>query len=202
MAVLPAEVTAVVLAGGRSTRFGSDKAQATWRGRPLLDHVLDRLPAPRAGTVLVLRAEQDHDARPGVIVVHDDPAAPDGPLRGVIAGLEACSGAWAWVVACDQPLIQPSLLEALCAAAPADGLALIPSWQDRWQPLTGLYRTTAAVPLQAQQTAGERSLIDALAAVGCRTFSESRCRRCDPRGRGFLNINRPEQLQELEGHVP
>jgi molybdopterin-guanine dinucleotide biosynthesis protein A len=202
MAVLPAEVTAIVLAGGRSTRFGSDKGLTLWRGRRLVDHVLDRLPVPRAGTVVVLRAEQDRDPPPGVRSVHDDPAAPDGPLRGVIRGLEACPPGWAWVVACDQPLIQAGLLEALCTTALPDDLALVPEWQGRLQPLSGLYRTAAASRLKARQTAGDRSLIDALAAVGFRTFSESRCRRYDPRGLGFLNVNRPEQLQELEGLAP
>ncbi len=192
-------MTAVILAGGRSTRFGSDKGLATWRGRRLVDHVLDRLPVERDGTVLVIRREQDDGAWPGVTTVHDDPARNEGPLRGVIRGLAACRTTWAWIVACDQPLVSADLLLSLRESALPDDLALIPEWNDRLQPLTGLYAVQSGPLLSECGADGEQSLIGALKTVGFRVFTEEECRRCDPRGAGFLNINRPEQFAQLEG---
>ena len=96
----PVAVAAVVLAGGLSSRFGADKSRATWRGRSLAEHVLGSLPAERAQTIVVLRDDQAPDAWPGAQVVRDDPALPEGPLRGVIAGLRACATPLAWIVAC------------------------------------------------------------------------------------------------------
>ncbi|MCK9994980.1 MAG: molybdenum cofactor guanylyltransferase [Candidatus Krumholzibacteria bacterium] len=193
-------MTAVILAGGRSTRFGSDKGLATWRGRRLVDHVLDRLPAGRDGTVLVIREEQDEGSWPGVSIVHDDPDRNEGPLRGVIRGLAACQTYWAWVVACDQPLVSAELLLALQASALPDDQALLPEWKGRLQPLTGMYAVNSGPLLAERETGGEKSLIGALKTVGYRVFTEEKCRRYDHRGLGFLNINRPDQFAELEGY--
>lgn len=192
-------LTAIILAGGRSARFGSDKGLATWRGRRLVDHVLERLPAGRADTVLVLRKEQDQGSWPGITTVHDDPDLGDGPLRGVIGGLAACRTPWAWIVACDQPLISTDLLEALLPSAGPDDLALIPEWNGRLQPLTGLYALETGPLLAACAASGEHSLIGALKTIGFGVFTEEDCRRFDPSGAGFLNINRPEHLAQLEG---
>ncbi|MEN8008300.1 MAG: molybdenum cofactor guanylyltransferase [Candidatus Krumholzibacteriota bacterium] len=192
-------VTAVILAGGRSTRFGSDKGLAEWRGRRLVDHVLDRIPALCRETVLVLREEQDTGDWRNVTIVHDDPARNEGPLRGVVRGLAACSTEWAWVLACDQPLVSPELLLDLLRSATGEDHALIPEWEGRLKPLTGLYSVRSGFLLEQCSDAGEQSLIGALKTVGYRVFPEEDCRRNDPRGGGFLNINRPEHLALLEG---
>jgi molybdopterin-guanine dinucleotide biosynthesis protein A len=202
MALPLADLTPVVLAGGRSTRFGRDKGCAEWRGRRLIDHVLDRLDGCGATPVVVLRAEQEQEIPPDVTVVHDDPARPEGPLRGVIQGLAACRTDWAWIVACDQPLVCPALVVALRAAVSSSDLALIPEWEGRLQPLAGLYATTAGPLLAAQAAAGQRSLIGGLKTIGFRVFDQDECRRVDPRGAGFLNVNRPEHLDQLEGFAP
>lgn len=193
------DVTAVILAGGRSARFGGDKGLAAWRGRRLVDHVLERLPDKRDGTVLVIRREQDDGTWPGVTTVHDDPDLGDGPLRGVIGGLAACRTTWAWVVACDQPLVSADLLQALLQSARPDDLALIPEWDGRLKPVTGLYAVKTGLQLAECAAAGEQSLIGALKTVGFRVFDQEECGRHDPDGIGFLNINRPEQLAQLEG---
>jgi len=193
-------VTAVILSGGRSSRFGSDKGLAEWRGRRLVDHVLDRVPGICSEKVLVLREEQDTGAWLDIPIVHDDPARHEGPLRGVIRGLAACTTEWAWVLACDQPLVCPELLLDLLVYATGDDHAIIPEWKGRLKPLTGLYSVRSGSLLEQCSNGGEQSLIGALKTVGYRVFDEENCRRRDPHGAGFLNINRPEQLAELEGY--
>lgn len=191
------ETTAILLAGGRSTRFGEDKGRAEWRGRTLLEHVADGLPGERAETMLVVREEQAEEYRAaGISLVHDDPSLPDGPLRGVISGLRACETAWAWIVACDQPLVRPALLAGLLGAA--DDRPVIPEWGGRLQPLTALYPAEYAYDLADFAAAGERSLIGALVRAGHLEFEEDACRGFDPDGRSFLNVNTPEQLAEIE----
>jgi len=192
-------VTAVILSGGRSTRFGSDKGLAEWRGRRLVDHVWDRIPGICSQAVLVLREEQDTGAWPGITIVHDDPARHEGPLRGVIRGLAACTTEWAWVLACDQPLVCPELLVDIWSFATGDDHAIIPEWEGRLKPLTGLYSVRSGFLLEQCSDGGEQSLIGALKTVGYRVYDEEECRRWDPKGASFLNINRPEHLALLEG---
>lgn len=192
-------VTAVILAGGRSTRFGSDKGLAEWRGRSLVDHVLDRVPQSCSDKVLVLREEQDTSSWQDIPIVYDDPKRNEGPLRGVIRGLGACTTEWAWVLACDQPLVFPELLVDLLANATGDDHALIPEWEGRLKPLTGLYSVRSGFLLEQCSDRGEKSLIGALKTVGYRVYDEEKCRRWDQRGASFLNVNRPEHLALLEG---
>ena len=199
MAPSPRETTAILLAGGRSARFGSDKGRAEWRGRSLLEHAEANLPFGRAETILVIRADQDADYEgvlPGATLVHDDPDLPDGPLRGVISGLRACETPWAWIVACDQPLVRPEFLAALLRVA--DDRPVIPEWGGRLQPLTALYPSEYAEDLTQFAAAGEPSLIGALLRAGLLVFEENPCREFDPDGRSFLNVNTPEQLEEIE----
>lgn len=192
-------VTAVILAGGRSTRFGSDKGLAEWRGRSLVDHVLDRVPLLGSLKLLVVREGQDTSSWPDVPTVYDDPGRNEGPLRGVICGLGACTTEWAWVLACDQPLVFPELLVDLWSSATVDDHALIPEWEGRLKPLTGLYSVRSGFLLEQCSDRGEKSLIGALKTVGYRVYDEEKCRGWDPRGASFLNVNRPEHLALLEG---
>jgi molybdopterin-guanine dinucleotide biosynthesis protein A len=198
-----AAVTAVVLGGGHSRRYGQEKGLANWRGLSLVDHVLQRLPQPRRGTVLVLRAEQSDDwaGRDEVTIIHDH-QAHEGPLRGVIRALEylhdSRPASWAWLVACDQPLVNADLLRALTAEVTPATLAVIPEWNGRLQPLTGLYHVDAGARLRTCQNQGEAALVRAVETIGYQKYSTAQCRRHDPRGLGFMNINRPADLDELE----
>ncbi len=200
-------MAALVLGGGHSRRFGQEKGLADWRGLSLVDHVLQRLPTPRQGTLLALRAEQSADwknadwaGRDEVEIIHDHQAHA-GPLRGVIRGLEHLHdngrAKWAWVVACDQPLVNANLLRALLGVVTPATLAVVPEWEGRLQPLTGLYHVDAASQLRAWHDRGETSLVRALANIGHQTFPAAKCREHDPRGLGFKNINRPADLDEL-----
>lgn len=198
MPLAPREVGAILLAGGESRRFGREKARARWRGRRLIDHVLSGLPAEHGPTLLVLRAEQDGEDWPVDRIVHDDAGLPAGPLRGVIGGLGAAGPKWNWVIACDMPTVRAEFLEAMVRVVGEDDVAVIPRWGGRLQPLCALYSRDVVASLVAAVEAGERSLIAALAAVPTRVLDEDHCRRFDPAGASFLNVNHPATLDDLE----
>ena len=112
----------LVLAGGRSSRFGSEKALAVWEGKPLLAHVLVRL-APDCAAVAVSAREGSGAAalarELGLTVLHDAAGDADGPLAGIRAGLgwAATVGARALVVApCDTPFLPADYVARLVAA--------------------------------------------------------------------------------------
>ena len=65
--------------------------------------------------------------------------------------------------------------------------------------MTGLYSVRSGFLLEQCSDGGEQSLIGALKTVGYRVYDEEKCRRWDPKGASFLNINRPEHLALLEG---
>lgn len=74
-------VLGAILAGGKSERFGSDKALATYRGKPLIDHVIAAL-ASQVETIISVGRDIA-----GIVKVSDRPAPGMGPLAGVAGAL-------------------------------------------------------------------------------------------------------------------
>ncbi|MEP6968067.1 MAG: molybdenum cofactor guanylyltransferase [Pseudomonadota bacterium] len=114
-------VAGVVLAGGKSRRFGREKAGAILAGRPLLAWSLAALDACCRAVVVSAAPGSQAEAigrENGRLVVHDDPGYPSGPLAGVAAGLAWAPAGHDLMVSlpCDTPLIGAAEIDALIAA--------------------------------------------------------------------------------------
>lgn len=106
----PMHCTGVVLAGGRSSRMGRDKALLPWQGRPLIEHQIALLQAAGVDSVRVSGDRPDYQ---GIA----DPTAHSGPLGG-IAGIAAASDdGELLIIPVDMPRLQPSLLRRLLTEA-------------------------------------------------------------------------------------
>ena len=167
-----------VLAGGRSSRFGSDKALAMLDGRTLLEHAVASL-ARHVEAVVLCGRQVD-----GMIGLRDRPAADMGPLGGLNAALHhaAAEGYDAVLTTgCDVPVYPDGLAEALVG----DGPAVL-----KGQQLAGFWPASLAGELDAH-LAGEnnRSIHGWLERVGARIVERPE----------FIlpNINRPEDLERL-----
>ena len=134
--------TAIVLCGGRSSRFGSDKTRALIEGRPLLDHVLDALPVDWP----LVAVGPPRPTTRTVTWVREEPAFA-GPLAALAAGLATVRTSAFVVLGGDMPYAARAavaLAEQL-ARAPEDVDALIGRTPDgRLQPLLLACRTAAA----------------------------------------------------------
>lgn len=116
-------VLGAILAGGRSSRFGSDKAEALWRGKPLVEHVADRLRTVTGDLILCGRGYG------GLRAIPDRPAADMGPLGGLNAALhhaQAHGFAAVLTLGCDTPDVPAALLERLHGAAGPVYVARLP----------------------------------------------------------------------------
>ncbi|MBN8809247.1 MAG: molybdenum cofactor guanylyltransferase [Sphingomonas sp.] len=169
-----------VLAGGRSSRFGSDKALAGWRGRPLIDHVIDTLAATVDAVVICGRSYRDLPA------LADRPAPDLGPLAAINAALH-CAGNAGFdrilTVPCDVPTIDRALLDVLLMRDDAAFLADMP--------VVGIWPATLAAALDAHlATDGTRSIRGWAAAIGATPIALVAA-QLPP------NINRPDDLAKL-----
>lgn len=108
-------ITAVILAGGRSSRMGSDKALLAWRGRPFVAHIVAALQSQVARIAINCNSPADF-AHFGLPLIADSIIERCGPLAGISAALAANSTALTLVVPCDNPLLSPQLVERLLAA--------------------------------------------------------------------------------------
>ncbi len=188
------QVTGLLLAGGRGSRMGgADKGLLPLHGRPLAQHVLDRLRPQVAEVLLSANRHVEDYAALGATVLRDaDPQAFAGPLAGIAAGLRACGTPWLLCVPCDAPGLPPDLAHRLGAAALAAGSpAAIAEAGGRSQPVFALLRRELLDSLLDYLAGGGRKVETWLHSVGC-----VRARFDDPRG--FDNVNLPQQLQALQ----
>jgi molybdopterin-guanine dinucleotide biosynthesis protein A len=170
-------ILGAVLAGGRSSRFGSDKALAVWRGQPLIAHVVARLASVADAVIVCGRA---HD---GVTSIPDRPVAGLGPLGGLNAALHhAAAHCFGRVLtaSCDTPVLDDALLAALSAADDACLGSL---------PVIGIWRSAHAAALDAHLVEhNSRSMRGWATRIGAEMLDLP----APP------NVNRPEDLARLD----
>jgi molybdopterin-guanine dinucleotide biosynthesis protein A len=162
-----------ILAGGRSSRFGSDKALAVIDGRPMLEHVAERLHGQCDGLVVIGRDW------PGLTRVDDRPEPGLGPLGGLAGALaHARDHGFDAVLtsSCDLPALPGDLLAVLGAP---DALLLR-------QPTIGLWSADHARALVAYLASGQSRSI--------RAWAETIKASTIAWGDGLANINTPEDL--------
>ncbi|HPC83831.1 MAG TPA: NTP transferase domain-containing protein [Thermoanaerobaculaceae bacterium] len=151
-----------ILAGGRSLRFGRDKATALLGGVPLLAHVAS-LVAPFARRVTVVAGRAGEYRNMGLPTIAD-PVPERGPLGGLLAALADVEAGWVLVVPCDIWRLRPAWVEALLAGRRPGAQAVVFRGA-RWEPLPGLYRTSARPLVAAALERGELALWRLLAAA-------------------------------------
>jgi molybdopterin-guanine dinucleotide biosynthesis protein A len=153
-----------VLAGGRSTRMGQDKALISLAGRSLLDLALDKLRAlPLAGAPRIVAARSDLSAHAAVI---GDLHPGCGPLSGIEAALAASGQPLNVVLPVDIPLLPPLfLLWMLERAAITGALVTVPRFNGRPQPLCAVYHRDLLGHITASLRAGDHKVMPAVTAA-------------------------------------
>lgn len=176
-------VTAVVLCGGASRRFGSDKTRAELAGRPVLDHVLDGLP-PDWPVVCV---GPQRPTERGATWVREDPPG-GGPAAAVAAALQHVRTPAVVVLGGDMPYAAggaPALLAALLHTPDAEAV-VARDGDGRLQPLLAAYRTDALRTALPDPPGGVpmMRLLDALRVVPAAV-----------EGAAVLDVDTPEDLE-------
>lgn len=189
------EVSAIVLAGGRSSRFGRDKLSEPIGGRTLLEHAIEAVRAVALETIVVAAPDEPRKVPHGVILVHD-PSSFAGPLVGVLTGLGRASQPVALVVGGDMPTMVPSLLWALIDRlddSSVDAVAL--ESRGKIEPLPMALRTAPATAAAEQLVAtGERRLGALVASLALAVIDEPMWRELDADGRTFRDVDTPSDL--------
>jgi molybdopterin-guanine dinucleotide biosynthesis protein A/molybdopterin converting factor small subunit len=188
--------SAVVLAGGRSSRMGTSKALLLFDGQPLIVHVVATLRRLFADVVVVSSPGQEVPPMP-VTLVRDE-VAYQGPVGGLCYGLKAAAEEICFVTACDSAFLSPSLIAHLVGRA-AEYDVVVPHWQGRFQPLLAVYRRSVLPLLEEQLTRGELRPVTLFDKVRTLRIDEEEIRRFDGEGSSFFNMNTPADYQEALG---
>jgi molybdopterin-guanine dinucleotide biosynthesis protein A len=195
-------IGAALLAGGASSRMGSNKA--------LLRLGLDGLTLIEA---VVARLAQGGFSAPAIITnnpgeytflhlpTFPDDAPGNGALGGILTALRHSSHSHVLVVACDMPFLNPALLRYM-ASVPDEYDVFVPAWSDasgkrRVEPLHAIYSKTALPTIEHRIATGQLKLHKLLDALNSVYMPEEETRLHDPQLLSFRNVNTPEDWARL-----
>ena len=187
-----------VLAGGKSSRFGRDKASFVWKGRPLISYVIE---AARQAVPVVMVVT----GRPGrlppldrdIIVVADEPPGL-GPMGGLTAALSRAGGRPVLCLACDMPWAPAGLLKEI-ARERTWAPVVAPEGEKGPEPLCALYHPSLLPLLQASIRAGCLSLKRLFRLIPLRLLARERWVRYGPHV--LQSANTLEHLEAVGGET-
>ena len=195
-------IGAFVLAGGKSSRMGRDKAQLEIAGEPLIERSI-RLAASVASQVQVVGGADRLKGRSFKILSDEIPGA--GPLAGIATALNATSHDWNLVLACDLPYLTHDWLAYLVERAAATKLdAVVPKSDRGYEPLCAMYRKSCVVAAQMGVDRGDLRVQNFVAELGrqrrLETVEPATWIRFDSGGRLFKNMNEPADYEEAKSY--
>jgi molybdenum cofactor guanylyltransferase len=190
-----------ILAGGASSRMGTDKARLVFGGQSAIERIAERLSAITGRVRLVgARDEDPQAALPNIPDIHPR----WGALGGIHAALHASRAEWAVIVACDLPFVTGELFARLWSlgrcGAPKPFHAVVPIQSDgRPQPLCALYRRESCLKgADELVAAGEHTPRALLAAVSTRWVQPEELSDLRGAGHFFFNVNTPADYERAK----
>lgn len=189
-------VTAFILAGGQSTRMGSDKALLKTEGVTLLERALAKA-RQIAETVMVAGARERYGEFAAEIV--EDEFAQCGPLGGIHAALGASKSELNVVLSVDTPSVSVEFLGYLVGRAQkeSDALAVVPDAAGGVQGTCAVYRRPFRAVAEQQLKRGRYKITDTLALVRVVYVEESEMRDAGFDPAMFANLNTPEEFSRF-----
>jgi len=187
-------VTGVVLAGGKSTRYGTNKAFAEIQGIRLVERTI-RVMGSVFERLLIVTNTPDEFAYLDLPMV-EDLIKGFGPLGGIYTGLEAIDDEAGFFVACDMPFLRENFLRHMVSLR-GDHDAVVPRVRWMVEPLHALYAKKCLPAIRESIHSREYQILKFFQKIKVRYVEEEEIRRVDPDLKSFFNINRPEDLERI-----
>ena len=188
-------MTGIVLAGGKSSRMGFNKAFIEFGGKRLIEATVDRLKA-LFPEVLIVANDPPLYAYLGVKVVSD--LIPDsGSLGGIYTGLSAARHPACFFAACDMPFLNAELITLLVREAEGWD-AVVPRVRGELQPLHAVYAKSCLPLIKESIDASVLKIARFFPKAKVKIIEEPALRAVDPYLFGFMNVNTPLELEQAE----
>jgi molybdopterin-guanine dinucleotide biosynthesis protein A len=194
-------IASAILGGGQSRRMGTDKALLRLKpgGPTLIETVIGHLHEAGIPTSFVVTDRPGRYSWLDVAEVVDERSGM-GPLGGILTALRNSPHPRILIVACDMPLLNPTLLRYM-AALPVAGGALVPRYsvegREMIEPLHSIYSAGRAGLIRARVEAGLLRVTDAIGALDPQFVDEPVLRLHDPHLSSFRNVNTPVEWAAL-----
>ena len=188
------QVAGVILAGGKSSRFGSNKALALHQGTALIQTIARRLAGLFPETLLITNTPEAY-AFLGWPMTGDH-YQNCGPLAGIHAALQAVSQPRAFVCGCDMPLVNPELIRFLCEL-PGDHEVVLPWLPEGPEPLYAVYSKKILPRIEEQLARNQCKIGMVYEKLRLRKVMAEEILQVLPDLTTFQNINEQQDLARL-----
>lgn len=187
-------VTGVILAGGKSSRMGCNKALLDYQGEPLIASVYKKLSRIFTRVMVVTNSPADYDFLPCVKI--PDIFPDKGSLAGIHAALQAATTERIFVVACDMPHLDEKLIRHL-AGIPA-AAAVVPRSECGLEPLHAIYSKESLPAFTSALQADKKKILDLLDQVSAKIVPPDEVAAISAGFSSFDNLNTPEDYSRLQ----
>ncbi len=183
------QMGAVILAGGDSKRLGQPKALLDFRGKTLIELMVDHLGLYFDQITVVTDRPDAYCHLPVKLTEDIIVSEHKSPLRGIHAGLNASDLPCQFVAACDMPFLNLDLIHYMAGFAAAYD-AVVPRIGEHYQPLHAFYSRNCIEIIERQVNLGYFKVTDFYKHLKIRFITLDEIRRFDPGQESFININR------------
>jgi molybdopterin-guanine dinucleotide biosynthesis protein A len=188
--------TAVVLAGGKSSRMGFDKSFIEVKGKPLIKILIEELNKEFHEIIVVTNSPEEY--RQLDVLITPDILKGVGPLGGIHAGLKASSSRYIFLMACDMPMLSLEYARYMIQVAAEKLPDAVISCNGEWiEPFHALYSVDIADDIEKNVKMGRYKIYDVLKKKNVLRISESDVRRYSPGLEIFRNLNDMGDLIEF-----
>ncbi len=188
------QITYLILAGGRGQRMsGQDKGLMLWQDRPMIEHVLNQLQAPRERLIISANRNLDSYRKYSDIVVEDSLEDFQGPLAGILSAMQVCNTEYLLCVPCDTPAPPQNMLQLLSECMQVENRKdAICHDGERLQPLFCMLSCQHQLLLNDFLQQGRRKVHDFMQLIepAICDFSQQK--------NAFYNFNRAEDMQHAQ----
>lgn len=188
-------MTAIILAGGKSSRIGTDKAFIKINGIPIIKRQLKQLKKLFKKIIVVTNTPDKYRFKSVKVV--SDIVADGGPLGGIYSGLVASKATYNFVLACDMPFINPSLIKFMLDTRDNYDI-VIPKVSEKFHTLFGLYSKACLPVMEERLKKSDLRLRSIFPKLRVRLLFKEDIEKFDPYLLSLVNINTPDDLVRLK----
>ena len=185
------DITGIILAGGKSLRYGRNKALVEVDGTRLIERVISVMQSLFEDLIIITNTPREYDYLQ--LPMHEDVIKGLGPLGGVYTGLQIISSESGFFVTCDMPFLQNDLIRHMVEIK-GDFDAVVPKVDWKIEPLHAIYTRNCLPAITRLFDAQGCQIIKFFDNVRVRWVKEEEIRSFDSELKSFLNVNSPEEL--------
>lgn len=188
--------TGIILSGGKSLRMGKNKAFIEIEGLPMIERILN-LFKKIFNEILVITNDKNQFVHLDNVKIFNDLIPYKGALGGLYTGLFYSSYEYSFCVGCDMPFLNESLIKFLIKKINGEDI-IVPKTEKGLEPLHAIYSKRCLSIIKSMIDSGKSRIIDIYPLLKIKIIEEREFIDLDPGKKSFLNINTPEELEQIK----